>query len=56
MSSYFLRHTTMGALAMLTLVAVGIARHAAPNYFIALVIVGVLQGVVVLMLGRRPPS
>lgn len=55
MSSYFRRHATMGAVAMLTLVAVCIARHTSSSYFILLSVVGVAQVIVVRALGRRMP-
>ena len=56
MSSYFLRHATIGGVAMLILVAVGIARQASSSYFAALAIAGLLQGGVVRVLGRRLPN
>ena len=53
MSSYFRRHAAMGGLAMLILVAVCIVRQASAGYFAALVIAGLLQVVVVRVLGRK---
>ena len=56
MSSYFRRHVTLGSIAMAALLVMGVARHVALSYFAVLAIVGVLQGVVVMMLGRRLPD